>query len=88
MSFLNLTVLFCFNYMTAEDSLPQRLLTSRELEVAILIAKDLKYHEVAKALNLKYETVKTYSNRIRRKLGLTSKLAIALWARKHGLVQD
>ena len=53
-------------------------LTPRELQVVSLIGRDLKYKEIATELGLGYETVKTYAARIRRKLGLGSKVALAL----------
>jgi DNA-binding CsgD family transcriptional regulator len=65
-----------------EDS--NKRLTKRELQVVKLIAKDLKYREIADELGLGYETVKTYATRIRRKLGVSSKVAVALWAIKQG----
>ncbi len=60
-------------------------LTDRELQVVQLIAKDLKYKAIASELGLGYETIKTYTNRIRKKLGLGSKVALALWAQKKGI---
>ena len=58
------------------------LLTEREWQVVRLIQQDKKYREIATELGLGYETVKTYATRIRRKLNLTSKVAVALWAQK------
>lgn len=62
-------------------------LTDRELQVVQLIAKDLKYKAIAAELGLGYETIKTYTNRIRKKLGLSSKVALALWAQKKGIAK-
>lgn len=59
-----------------------KILTRRELQVVKLIAKNKKYKEIATELGLGYETIKTYACRIRRKLGVNSKLAVALWAMK------
>jgi DNA-binding CsgD family transcriptional regulator len=61
-------------------------LTAREKQVVILICKNLKYREIAEQLGLGYETVKTYANRIRTKLGLDSKVAVVLWAQQKGLI--
>jgi DNA-binding CsgD family transcriptional regulator len=61
-------------------------LTAREQQVVILICKNLKYREIAEQLGLGYETVKTYANRIRTKLGLDSKVAVVLWAQQKGLI--
>jgi len=62
-------------------------LTERELQVVTLIGQDLKYKDIASQLGLGYETVKTYAARIRRKLGMGSKVAVALWAQKQGLIK-
>lgn len=61
-------------------------LTSRELEVVRQIAKGKTYKEIAASLGIGYETVKTYAARIRKKLGFSSKVLIALWAQEKGLV--
>jgi DNA-binding CsgD family transcriptional regulator len=62
-------------------------LTAREKQVVILIGKNKKYREIADELGLGYETVKTYVTRIRKKLALSSKLAVGLWAHQKGLVE-
>ena len=58
-------------------------LTDRERQVVALIGKDMKYKDIATKLGLGYETVKTYSARIRKKLKLGSKVAVALWAERN-----
>jgi DNA-binding CsgD family transcriptional regulator len=66
---------------------PQEVqLTAREKQVVKMICKNMKYREIADHLGLGYETVKTYANRIRTKLGLTSKVAVVLWAQQKGLI--
>ena len=62
-------------------------LTPRELQVVALIGADLKYKEIAKQLGLGYETVKTYAARIRKKLNVSSKVAVALWAHQQRLIK-
>jgi DNA-binding NarL/FixJ family response regulator len=57
-----------------KENLP---LTAREWQVVQLIQQDKKYREIATELGLGYETVKTYATRIRRKLNLSSKVAVA-----------
>jgi DNA-binding CsgD family transcriptional regulator len=59
-------------------------LTPRERQVVLLIQQNKKYREIASELGLGYETVKTYATRIRKKLDLSSKVAVALWAQKKG----
>lgn len=63
-------------------------LTERELQVVALIGQDLKYKEIADRLDLGYETIKTYAARIRKKLGVSSKVAVALWAQQQGLIDN
>ncbi len=60
-------------------------LTPRESDVVKLIVKGLRYKEIADDLGLSYETVNTYVGRIRRKLSVSSKTEIALWAVRNGI---
>lgn len=60
-------------------------LTPRESDVIKLIVKGLRYREIADDLGLSYETVKTYVGRIRKKLAVSSKTEIALWAVRNGV---
>lgn len=62
-------------------------LTAREKQIVVLIGQNKKYREIAVELGLGYETVKTYVNRIRKKLELSSKFAVGLWAHQRGLVR-
>ena len=59
-------------------------LSPREAQVVLGIVDGLKYHEIAASLGLTYETVKTYVRRIRKKLDLDSKTAIAVWGVRNG----
>lgn len=59
------------------------MLTRRERQVVVLIVKDMKYKDIAAELGLGYETVKTYAARIRKKLNLKTKVAVALWAERN-----
>ena len=61
-------------------------LTDREKQVVLLICRGLKYKDIAVKLNLGHETIKTYVTRIRKKLNLSSKVAIVLWAQQQGLI--
>lgn len=63
-------------------------LTARELEVIRQIVKGKTYKEIAVSLGLGYETVKTYAARIRKKLGFSSKVLVALWAQEKGIAID
>jgi DNA-binding CsgD family transcriptional regulator len=65
--------------------MPEAKLTVRELEVVALIVKGMRYKEIAASLGLSYETVKTYVGRIRKKLGVSSKTEVAMWAIRNGI---
>lgn len=58
-------------------------LTPRETDVVRLVVKGQTYQQIAVSLGLRYESVKTYLERIRKKLGVTNKVAIALWGVRH-----
>ena len=64
---------------------PHDPLTTREREVAVLIARGLTSREIAEALVISERTVDVHADRIRSKLGLRSRIEIAAWTIEHGL---
>ena len=62
-----------------------RLLTTREREVALLIAQGRTSREIAEALVITERTADTHADRIRVKLGLHSRAEIVAWVLSQGL---
>jgi DNA-binding CsgD family transcriptional regulator len=63
-------------------------LTTREREVAVLIARGLSNREIAAALVVSERTVEAHTGHIRDKLEVTSRTQVAAWAVEHGLADS
>ncbi len=61
-------------------------LTQRESEVLRQMSLGLTNKEIAKALDISYETVKEHVQHILRKIGVTDRTQAAVWAVRKGLV--
>lgn len=58
-------------------------LTPRELDLLRGIRADRTYPQIANSLNLSLETIKSYVARLRGKLGIDTKVGLALWAERN-----
>jgi predicted ATPase/DNA-binding CsgD family transcriptional regulator len=81
-----------FPFSGEKPALPRRViaqkfggLTEREREVAALLAQGKSNREIAKVLVVHYRTIETHVSNILSKLGCTSRVQIAVWARDKGL---
>jgi DNA-binding NarL/FixJ family response regulator len=66
---------------------PHQLLSDREFQVMVLIARGRTVGDIAQALNLSVKTVSTYRVRTLQKLGLKSNAELARYAIKNDLVE-
>ena len=64
------------------------LLSRREKELAQWIAKDLLYKQIALKMNISENTIKNMANTIIAKLGVNSKVGVAVAATKYGCEID
>lgn len=67
---------------------PFQELTSRELEVALMLTQGMKMPSIAEVLNVSPKTVATYKYRIYEKVGVSSEVALLREALRHGLIQS
>ncbi len=64
-----------------------RLLSPRELEVVALLAEGRSNEEIAERLVVEISTVKSHLTRIMPKIGVSSRLQVAVWAYQNRIVR-
>lgn len=67
------------------ESTPFDRLSSRELEIALLLVQGMKQEEIARRLALSPKTVNTHKSRLFQKLEVTDPIALARLVTRHGL---
>ena len=63
----------------ADPAAPEPVLTDRERQVALLVAEGMANRQIARRLHVSERTVHTHLERIRTKLGLSSRTHIVRW---------
>jgi len=69
-----------------QDDVPESVLSDREMQVLIQLAKGATSREVSKALSLSLSTVETYRSRILEKLNLRNNSDMTRFAIRRGLI--
>lgn len=69
------------------DKLPHELLSERELQVFLRLAKGETIGHMAESLSLSVKTVSTYRTRVMEKMKLASNSDLTYYALKNGLIQ-
>jgi DNA-binding NarL/FixJ family response regulator len=69
-------------------SSPLESLSSRELEVALMLARGVAINEIAARLHLSPKTISTYKQRLFEKLGVEHSIALAHLLGAHGMLED
>jgi DNA-binding NarL/FixJ family response regulator len=70
------------------EASPLESLSSRELEVALMLARGIAVNEIAARLHLSPKTVSTYKQRLFEKLGVEHGIALAHLLAAHGMLED
>lgn len=70
------------------EASPLEALSSRELEVALMLARGMAVNEIASRLHLSAKTVSTYKQRLFEKLGVAHTIALEHVLSSHGLLGE
>lgn len=60
-------------------------LTRRELEIASLVHQEFTNKQISAALHIEEATVKTHLHRLSAKLGVSSRVGVAVWYERRSL---
>ena len=60
-------------------------LTDKQITLLQLVASGATMQEMAKELDLGYETIRTHIDRLKKRVGAENKLALAVWAVREGI---
>lgn len=69
------------------DRLPHEMLSERELQVFLRLARGETVGHIADGMSLSVKTVSTYRTRVMEKMALTSNSELTYYALKNGLIQ-
>jgi DNA-binding NarL/FixJ family response regulator len=69
------------------DKAPHELLSERELQVFLRLARGETIGHMAQSMSLSVKTVSTYRTRVMEKMGLASNSDLTYYALKNGLIQ-
>ena len=72
--------------VSALEGAPVFGMTNRELEIVNLVARGLSNKEISKNLGITEDTVKGHLSNIFNKVGMSTRLELALFARDHNLI--
>ncbi|MBU1189222.1 MAG: response regulator [Gammaproteobacteria bacterium] len=70
------------------DKSPFEKLSSREMEVTLMMVQGMTINNIGEALSLSPKTVATYKYRVFEKSEVDNEVALAYLALKHGLIED
>jgi DNA-binding NarL/FixJ family response regulator len=66
----------------------RQAISDREREVLALVGAGVPNKQIAFRLGISPKTVKSHLSHIFRQIGVSDRLQAALWARRHGLVDE
>jgi DNA-binding NarL/FixJ family response regulator len=68
------------------SSTPIDGLTSRELEIGLMMAQGIRQHDIAQRLSLSPKTINTHKTRLFEKLGIGDTVALVRTLKRYGLL--